>query len=226
MAIVHDNLIHIHQQMAAACSRSGRSLQEVELVAVTKTVPVSRIREAIDAGVRVIGENRVQEAADKANELDRVVVWHLVGHLQSNKIKRACEIFSVIESVDSLRLAKEIDARAGQLGRTIEVLLEVNTSGEPSKYGLAPEKVILLAKEIALCKHIRLTGLMTVAAFLPDPQEVRPCFRLLRTLRNELQHQGVPLRHLSMGMSNDFEQAIEEGATLVRLGRALFGERT
>ncbi|OPZ71494.1 MAG: hypothetical protein BWY83_01126 [bacterium ADurb.Bin478] len=226
MAIVQENLSHIHQQMAAACSRSGRSLQEVELVAVTKTVPVSRIREAIDAGVRVLGENRVQEAADKANELDREVVWHLVGHLQSNKVKRACEIFSVIESVDSLRLAKEIDARAGQLGRTIEVLLEVNTSNEPSKFGVAPEQVIPLAKEIALYKHIRLTGLMTVAAFLPDPQEVRPCFRLLRTLRNELQHQGVPLKHLSMGMSNDFEQAIEEGATLVRLGRALFGERT
>ncbi|NLP11375.1 YggS family pyridoxal phosphate-dependent enzyme, partial [bacterium] len=143
MAIVHENLIHIRQQIAAACLRSGRAVQEVELVAVTKTVPTSRIREAIDAGVRVIGENRVQEAADKAKELDREVVWHLVGHLQSNKVKRACEIFSVIESVDSLQVAKEIDTRAGQLGRTIEVLLEVNTSGEPSKYGVAPENTVL-----------------------------------------------------------------------------------
>jgi len=226
MAGVKSNFEAVQKRIGAACQRCVRDAQDVQVVAISKTMPVSVLREAVTVGIRMVGENRVQEAAAKIAEIGRPVAWHLVGHLQSNKVRRALELFDVIQSVDSALLARELDFRAGQMPRMVEVLMEVNTSAEPSKYGVRPEEADRLAKEIARCKNLRLTGLMTVGAWVVDAQQVRPCFQLLREIRDGLNRQGLDLVHLSMGMSNDFEQAIEEGATLIRLGRALFGERT
>jgi PLP dependent protein len=226
MGIIKNNIEQIQQQVFSACRRCHRSAEDVQLVAITKTIPVAHIQEAINAGIKIVGENRVQEASEKYTDIRAVVSWHLVGHLQSNKVKRALEIFEVIESVDSIHLADEIDYRAGQMQRVVQVFMEVNTSGEKSKYGVQPEDARMLAQKISLHKNIRLSGLMTVGAFLQDPEEVRPCFIMLREIRDELQKSGLTVPHLSMGMSNDFEPAIEEGATLIRIGRALFGERT
>jgi len=225
MTDVRDNIERVREQVRSACLRSHRSAQDVHVVAVSKTVPTAKIRQAINAGLRVMGENRVQEATAKIAEIGPGVVWHLVGHLQQNKVRHAVELFTVIESVDSIALARALSQRATQLQRVLQVMLEVNTSGEASKFGVQPEQAVTVAKEISVLENIRLTGLMTVGALVADPQEARPCFRMLSELRDDMRRQGLALEHLSMGMSNDFEQAIEEGATLIRLGRALFGER-
>lgn len=225
MDFIKNNIEQAHQQIADACRRSGRLPTAVQIMAITKTVAVPQIREALAAGISLIGENRVQEAADKYNEIGTEATWHLVGHLQTNKVKRACEIFSVIQAVDSLRLAEEIDERAAHVQRVMEILIEVNTSGEDSKFGVRPEEAAGLAFKISGFKNIKLTGLMTIGAFLADAEQVRPCFKILREIRDDLQKRGLAVPHLSMGMSNDYVQAVEEGATLIRLGRALFGER-
>lgn len=225
---VKENLYHIQDRIAAACARVGRSQHDVNIVAVSKTVGADKILEAIDAGVEMIGENRVQEAWAKFQEIGPSVQWHLVGHLQTNKVKQALQFFNVIQSVDSLHLASEISKRAVMLGCSVEVLVEVNTSGEESKFGQRPELVVDFVAQIAQLKNISVTGLMTIGAFLPDPEEVRPCFVKLRKLLERINTQkieNVKMRHLSMGMTNDFEVAVEEGATLVRIGRAIFGER-
>jgi PLP dependent protein len=226
---IADNVRAVMARIEEAADRSLRDAQDVRLVAVTKTVPSARIVEAIEAGVTCIGENRVQEAERKFAELDLSVEKHLVGHLQTNKVREALALFDVIESVDSMKLAREISNRAEATGEAAEVLVEVNTSGEESKHGLAPGEAAGAIEQMAGLKGLRIVGLMTVGAFLPDPEDVRPCFRRLREVRDDVEERvipGVRMAHLSMGMTNDFEVAIEEGATLIRVGRAIFGERT
>ncbi len=208
----------VQRRIATACLRAGRSPQEVTIVAVTKGFPPHAIREAWEAGIRHFGENRVQEAAIKIPQLsDLPAIWHMVGHLQTNKVKRALALFHTIDSVDSVHLAQEISKRAQG---TVPILLEVNVAGEASKFGFAPQEVLREAERVAALPHLDVRGLMTVAPLAPHPEEVRPIFRRLRELA-----QALGLRELSMGMSDDYEVAIEEGATMVRLGRAIFGPR-
>jgi pyridoxal phosphate enzyme (YggS family) len=218
----------MQERITAAAERVGRDGRAVQIVAVSKTKPVIQILEAIDAGVTDIGENRVQEAVGKYDQIDRPAKWHLVGHLQRNKVRQALPIFDLVHSVDSLRLLAEIDQRSVQLDCQTEVLVQVNTSGEPSKYGLVPDAVFDFIENALDYAHVRIKGLMTIGAFLPDPEAVRPSFVLLRTLQEKIGEQrfeGVEMEYLSMGMTNDFEVAIEEGANLVRIGTAIFGER-
>lgn len=221
-----ERLDAINQRIAAACQRAGRDFFEVTLIAVSKTVEPARIRLAIEAGVRVLGENRVQEAAAKMPELATIVAehqvqWHLIGHLQSNKARRAVELFSTIQTVDSFKLAERLNAIAGEAGKRLPVFIEVNLGAESSKEGATPDEVLPLSERAATLAHLEVKGLMAVPPFFDDPEAVRPFFRRLRNLRDQAQ-----LKELSMGMSHDFEVAIEEGATVVRIGTALFGERT
>ena len=198
-------------------------------MAVSKTQPVSAIEAALRAGVTTLGENRVQEAEEKFGALAAPATWHLVGHLQRNKVKKALEMFELIQSVDSLRLAREIGKRAVASGSTSRVLLQVNTSGAESQFGLQPEEAFDLVSQASEVEGIRIEGLMTIGAFLPDPESVRPCFVLLREVRDRISEAripGVAMDTLSMGMTSDFEVAIEEGATLVRVGTAIFGARS
>jgi pyridoxal phosphate enzyme (YggS family) len=208
----------IRERVARAAERAGRSPAEVTIVAVSKTFPTQAIEEAAAAGIAHIGENRVQEAAAKIPSLRHLpVTWHMLGHLQTNKARTALDLFDIIQSVDSLRLAEALSRRAE---RDVPVLLEVNVAGEASKFGLSPQQVAETAEAIARLPHLDVRGLMTIAPWVSDPEEVRPVFRELRRLRDAL---GLP--ELSMGMTDDFEVAIEEGATIVRIGRAIFGER-
>jgi pyridoxal phosphate enzyme (YggS family) len=217
---IAENLSRIRERVADACRRAGRSPDEITIVAVTKTFPPEAVAEAYRAGLTDIGENRVQEAASKIPLVEAMGVrprWHLVGHLQTNKAKTALGLFAIIHSVDSLRLAEAISRRAVA---TVPVLLEVNVAGESTKFGFAPQEVAEAAASIAALPNLDVRGLMTVAPFTADPEEVRPVFRRLRELRDEI---GLP--ELSMGMTDDFEVAIEEGATILRIGRAIFGAR-
>ncbi len=211
--------------MRAAADRSGRRIEDVRLVAVTKGVDPERIREALALGIVDLGENRIQEALPKIAALGPAPRWHLVGHLQRNKVGRAIEVFALIHSVDSVRLAEEIARRAGVLGRDIPVLLQVNVAGEPGKHGFAPEEVRDAAPRIAGSPGVRVRGLMTIAPLADDPETVRPMFRRLRRLSEEVRAEVSDADELSMGMSQDYEVAIEEGATLIRVGRAIFGGR-
>jgi len=224
---IADNVQAVRTRIEAACDRAFRDPADVRLVAVTKAVDAAGIVEAIEAGIDCIGENRIQEAARKFDGLPPVE-RHLVGHLQTNKVKRALELFDVIQSIDSARLAREVSIRSEADGHRTPVLVEVNTSGEESKYGLDPDETLAAIEEMADLGGIEVVGLMTIGAFLPDPEDVRPCFQRLRAIRDEIEDRvipGVRMEHLSMGMTNDFEVAIEEGATIVRVGRAIFGER-
>lgn len=219
-------LQEVRFRIAAACARARRAPSEVTLVAVTKTVPAERIAELVAAGHRTLGENRVQEALAKIETLGPSVEWHLVGHLQRNKARAAVGRFGLIHSVDDLELAREIDRRASAAGLVQKVLLQVNVAEEPSKHGAAPSAVASLAEGLVELPHLELRGLMVIPPPADDPEEVRPWFRRLVELRDVLAGRlGRPLPELSMGMSDDFEAAVEEGATLVRVGRALFGER-
>jgi pyridoxal phosphate enzyme (YggS family) len=214
------NVRQVRERIARACERAGRSPEEVTLIAVTKGFPAAAAAEAVAAGVRDLGENRVQEAEGKIDALAVMGVdatWHLIGHLQTNKAKTAVRRFAIIHSVDSFRLAQALSRRAQ--GR-VPILLEVNVAQEASKYGLAPAEVPQALAAIAELPNLDVRGLMTVAPLTDDPERVRPVFRQLRELRD-----GLGLRELSMGMTDDFEVAIEEGATMVRVGRAIFGER-
>src|SRR5579863_7203756 len=226
---IEQNIAQIRERIAAACQRSGRSVAQVKLVAVSKTVPPDRIRLAYDAGVRDFGENRVQEAEAKRPLLsDLTATWHLIGHLQSNKARPARELFHWVHSVDSLRLATKLDKSAVCSGERLQVLLEVNLGDEPSKSGAKENEVLQLAEQIGGLETLELRGLMTVPPFLENPGQVRPYFRRLRELAAKIESArlpGVSMNDLSMGMSHDFEVAIEEGATIVRVGTAIFGER-
>ncbi len=225
---IQKNVQAIRERMAAACHRSGRSADEVTLVAVTKTVGAEQVEAVIAAGVTVIGENRVQEATAKKQAVSSEASWHLIGHLQTNKVKKALKIFDLIESVDSEHLAEKIQQESEKLQRTVDVFIQVNTSGEQSKFGVAPEHALSLVRSVSKLPNLRLRGLMTIGALSDDEDRIRSCFRMLRQIREQvvaLNLPGVSMEHLSMGMTNDFEIAIEEGATLIRIGRALFGER-
>ncbi len=217
---IERNIQEVTSRIAQACERAGRSADEITLVAITKTVEPSAIRAAFQAGVRQFGENRVQEAKAKLGELENIrsrSTWHMVGHLQTNKVKTAIELFDIIQSVDSLRLAEFLSRHAQE---TIPILLEVNMAGEATKGGFAADEVSQAIKKIGLMPNLEIKGLMTIAPLVRNPEEIRPVFRRLRELRDSL-----GLERLSMGMTDDFEVAIEEGATIVRIGRAIFGER-
>lgn len=207
----------------------GRDPQSVRLVAVNKTVSVERVREAVAAGVDTLGENYIQEARAKIEALAALpVAWHFIGHLQSNKAKYAVRLFELIHTVDSLKLAAELDRQAARVGKTQRVLVQVNVSGEASKSGASETEASRLVEEIAKLAHLSVEGLMTMPPFFDQPVKARPFFGALRRLRDNIQQRrlpGVDLRELSMGMTGDFEVAIAEGATLVRIGTALFGER-
>ncbi len=225
---IADNVREVLGRIEAAAARALRDPGDVKLVTVTKTVEPARIIEAIEAGATCIGENRVQEAERKFKGGLPPVEKHLVGHLQTNKVRKALPLFDMIQSVDSVRLAREISTVCESTGTEIDVLVEVNTSGEETKFGLGPDETVEAIEEMADLPGLRILGLMTIGAFLPDPEDVRPCFRRLRELRNTIEERvipGVSMEHLSMGMTNDYEVAIEEGATIVRVGRAIFGER-
>lgn len=220
---IRANLARIQQRIAGAARRAGRDPAEVELVAVTKNRSLEQIRAVLACGDFVLGENRVQEALGKIPQLPPDVRWHLIGHLQRNKAKQAAANFALIHSLDSRRLAEALQRAADAQDRTVEALIEVNVSGEESKFGLAPGEVEpLLAAVARSFDRLRVRGLMTMAPFVDDPETVRPCFRALRQLRDRLAAQQYDLPHLSMGMTNDYAVAVEEGATMVRIGTAIF----
>lgn len=221
----------VFRRISHAAMRAGRNPEEVKLVAVTKTVSSDRIREAIDLGLRIFGESRVQEAEKKilSEELkgDRhLLQWHFIGHLQVNKAKTAVQLFDLIHSVDSQHLASEVDGRAGQLGKVQRVLLQVKLADEPAKHGVPEEGVGELIRSVSRLKHVRLEGLMAIPPFAADAERSRDYYRRLACLRDRLQGEGFHLPELSMGMSHDYQVAVEEGATLVRVGTAIFGERS
>ena len=226
-----DNLKEIYRKMAHAAMRAGREPSEVRLIAVTKTVSPDLIRKAVDVGLREFGENRVQEAhmkvkSDELRERGERIAWHLIGHLQKNKVKNAVGLFDLIHSVDSLELAEDIDRQAAHISKVQRILVQVKLSEEETKYGLPEDELFSLLGRISALKNISIEGLMTMPPFFDDPEKTRPYFRKLATLRDGAQKKGFSLAGLSMGMSHDFEVAIEEGATMVRVGTALFGERS
>jgi pyridoxal phosphate enzyme (YggS family) len=231
MASIRENLLRVKERIAEAAIRAGRDPRYVNLVAVSKTVETARIREAIEAGATILGENYVQEAQKKIEEISqigeigRAVSWHFIGHLQSNKAKVAVRLFDMIHSIDSLSLAQDLDRRAEKESKVVKVMVEVNLSGENTKFGEDEEKAFNLAKGIFGLSHLSLEGLMTMPPFFDLPEKSRPYFVKLRTLREKMVKEGIPVKDLSMGMSNDFEIAIEEGATYVRVGTAIFGQR-
>lgn len=221
------NLHQVQERIARAAERAGRDPGEITLVAVTKTVPVEVIRQAYGLGLRDFGENRVEEALPKARDLPPDIRWHCIGHVQRRKARLAVELAHLLHSVDSVRLAQRLQRFCEELERDLPILLEVNLSGEETKYGFRPEEVAPAVPEIAACTRLRIQGLMTIAPLVTDPEEARPCFRALRELRDALatRYPDLDWHHLSMGMTGDFEVAVEEGATLVRIGQAIFGPR-
>ena len=235
--LVAENIVRVREQIAAAARRAARNPEEITLMGVSKTFPVERIREAYAAGLRVFGENRVQEFAAKADALHdlRDTEWHLIGHLQTNKAAKAAELFHAVDSVDSVRMAEKLNACAESAGKTLSVLIEINIGGEQAKSGVAPnsdeqgsdelEKILRGAPRWG---NLNIHGLMTVPPYAEDPEGSRPYFRQLRQIRDSIAARNLPqigMAALSMGMSHDFEVAIEEGATCVRVGTAIFGER-
>jgi PLP dependent protein len=220
MTDIRANLDRVRERVARAAERAGRRASDVLLIGVSKTVEVARIRQAIDAGVAALGENRVQEARDKVSEIGRPVPWHLIGHLQTNKVRDALELFDVIHSLDRLDLAKELDKRARPRGQPVDVLVEVNVAAEASKDGVAPDGLGELLEAVAAMPSLKVRGLMAIPPEAKDPDDSRVWFRALRKLG---ERHGF--KELSMGMSGDFEVAIEEGATMVRVGTAIFGPR-
>ncbi len=217
----------VRARMSAACARVGRAPAEVKLLAVTKTMPAERVREAVACGLTLFGENRVQEAQAKIPLCPGRLSWHLVGHLQRNKTAAAVELFDMIHSVDSVRLLETVDRCAAAAGKIMPVCLEVNVSGESSKYGMPPADVAAAVVAANHLNNVNVVGLMTIPPFSPEPEKARPFFRRLREIRDEV-HRAlqISLTELSMGMTGDFEVAIEEGATYIRVGTALFGERS
>jgi len=228
MSTIEENIKNLKESIAKAGERAGKNPEEIVLVAVSKTVEPERIREALSHGIKIIGENRVQEAEEKFKKIPEKFEKHLVGHLQTNKAKKAIELFDLIQSVDSLKLAEELSRRAQQKGRVMDVLVEVNTSCEPTKFGLEPDEVTDFMKKVRDLEGMKVKGLMTVGLFSSDMDEVRPCFKRLKKTFNELKAKDIPgieMKYLSMGMTQDYEVAIEEGANMVRIGTAVFGKR-
>jgi len=225
---IHENILSLRSRITAAAVAAGRDSADVRLVAVSKTKPASMVEEAFHAGQTVFGENYVQELAAKAREVTSPVEWHFIGHLQSNKVRQIAGIVSMIHSVDRLSLAEEIDRQWGRLERTCDVLVQVNVSGEKSKSGTTTDEAVGLVRAVAALPHLRVRGLMTMPPFFDDPDAARPCFRELRRLALQIDERAIPgvsMGELSMGMSGDFVAAVAEGATLVRIGSAIFGGR-
>jgi pyridoxal phosphate enzyme (YggS family) len=222
-------LDQIKERIRQAAETSGRDADSVRLVAVSKTVPTDIVRQALEIGVTILGENYVQEAQKKFQTLVQYPAsWHFIGHLQSNKAKYAVRLFDMIHSVDSLKLALELDKQAAKLGKIQQILVQVNISGEETKSGIAADETMALITAISQMKNLSLKGLMTMPPYFYQPEKVRPFFAALRKLRDQINEQHIPnvsIEELSMGMTGDFEVAIEEGATLVRIGTAIFGER-
>ena len=236
MSAVKENLLRVMERIERAARKAGRDPNDIKLVAVSKTVEAARIKEAIEAGVSILGENYVQEAQKKIEEIGRPacterfgegrpVSWHFIGHLQSNKAKYAIYLFDMIHSLDSLPLAEELNRRAEQADQVIKVMIEVNLSKEATKFGADEEMVLNLAKRIQSLKHLSLEGLMTMPPYFDSPEMSRPYYIALRELKMRMVQEGIPMTELSMGMSNDFWIAIEEGATYVRVGTGIFGAR-
>jgi hypothetical protein len=222
--IIRDNVAQIRESIAHACWRAGRSSSEIKILAATKSRSVREIEMALDAGIRLIGENTVQEAKAKFSQLSRSPEKHLIGHLQTNKVKTALELFDLIQSVDSLKLAQEIEKRAAPMNKTVPVLIEVNIGGEASKFGVAHEATRTLCEQIAELSQVKIQGLMTVAPYVMNPENVRSYFHEMRELFDSLDNiSSVEKKWLSMGMSQDYEIAIEAGANLIRIGTAIFG---
>lgn len=228
---VKENLENIIERVEKACKKAGRDPDSVTIIPVTKTVETERIKEALDCGFNAIAENKVQEAEEKVPLLEvhrSRPIWHFVGHLQSNKVNKVVRFASMIQSVDRMKIVKKLNKRLGKLEKKMPVLIQVNVSGEESKYGLHPADTLAFIEKAATYEHVEIKGLMTIGLFSDDWPRVRKGFRLLRELRDKVQAKniaGVEMEILSMGMTNDFEIAIEEGATMVRVGRAIFGER-
>lgn len=223
---MQDNLDSIHQRIRAVCERAGRAPESVTLMAVSKSHPPETVRAAADCGQVFFGENKVQEAKAKIPLCPGKLRWHFIGHLQSNKVRDAVDLFEMVQGVDSLALAREISKRCEQAAKTLPILLEVNVAGEASKFGYAPERLLAELNELNALPKIEIHGLMAIPPFAPVAEKARPYFRRLRELKTACEQVlGTPLPQLSMGMSGDFEVAIEEGATLVRIGTALFGPR-
>jgi pyridoxal phosphate enzyme (YggS family) len=227
--IVKNRIDAIVERMHAAAVIANRAPESARLVAVSKTVPADRVRQAIEAGITLLGENYIQEAREKIDALSGMgAVWHFIGHLQRNKAKYAVRLFDLIHSVDSIRLARELDKQAAKHGKVQDVLIQVNTGKEASKSGVYEEDALSLVREASRLEHIAIKGLMTMPPYFNAPEKVRPYFRSLRELSRRIRSEnlpGVSMNELSMGMTGDFEAAIQEGATLVRIGTALFGER-
>jgi len=225
MLTIKENLLRVRERIERAAQQAGRDPREIKLVAASKTVEVARIKEAVEAGVSILGENYVQEAQKKIEALGKPVSWHFIGHLQSNKAKYAIRLFDVIHSIDSIPLAEELNRRAEQPDRVVKVMIEVNLSKEATKFGTDEERMLNLARRIQTFKHLSLEGLMTMPPYFDSPEMSRPYYVALRELKERMTKEGIPMKELSMGMSNDFEIAIEEGATYIRVGTAIFGPR-
>jgi len=223
--MIPENLKSVRQRIATCCEKIGRPPKDVTLVCVTKEASANEVNEVLGLGMRDLGENRVQELVAKHKVIGDRAVWHLVGHLQTNKVRDAVKIASLIHSVDSVKLASHIDKEAAKLNKVQNILIQVNTSGETTKFGISPDDIFDLLKEVVLYHNINIKGLMTIAPEVDDPEEARPYFRALRELRDKIMNLKLITYNLqlSMGMTNDFEVAIEEGSNMVRLGRAIFG---
>jgi len=225
---VRANIERVRSLIAGAASRVGRKASDVRLMAVTKAVDDERIMEAIGAGVDIIGENYVQEAKRKIEKMGRSIEWHMIGYLQSNKAKYAVKLFDLIHSVDRIDLASELDKRAAAQGTVTPILIEINVSGEKTKSGVPYDSALQLVRDISSLENLSTQGLMTMAPWFDNPEDARPYFRALRELRDRIVDEDInraEMRELSMGMSGDYEVAVEEGATIVRIGRSIFGER-
>lgn len=226
--MIKENLAAVEQNMKAACERAGRAREEVMLIAVSKTKPVSMLKEVYDTGIRTFGENKVQEMCQKMDELPEDIRWHMIGHLQRNKVKYIVGRVALIHSVDTYRLAEEINIQAKKKNITVPILVEVNIAGEESKFGTSAEDAMLLVEEIARLENVRIEGLMTIAPNVSDAEDNRLYFRKIKQLSVDITNKNihnVSMKILSMGMTGDYMVAIEEGATMVRVGTGIFGER-
>lgn len=226
--MLNENLQTVEEKITSACARAGRNRDDVTLIAVSKTKPVSMLQEAYDLGVRVFGENKVQEIREKYEVLPKDIEWHMIGHLQTNKVKYIIDKVSLIHSVDSLKLAEVIEREAEKQNKIVDILLEVNVAGEESKFGLKPDDVIPMVEKIEKYSHLRMRGLMTIAPFVNNPEKNRGIFADLQKLYVDIKDKNIDngnVSILSMGMTNDYEVAIEEGATMVRIGTGIFGAR-
>jgi len=225
---VRANIERVRSVIAGAAMRAGRKAPDVRLMAVTKTVDDDRIMEAIEAGVDIIGESYVQEAKRKIEKMGRKIEWHMIGYLQSNKAKYAVKLFDMIHSVGRMDLAVELDRRARAQNMAMKILIEINVSGEKTKSGIPYEEAVQLVRDISSLENLSIQGLMTMAPWFDNPEDARPYFRVLRELRDRIVDEDIShaeMRELSMGMSGDYEVAVEEGSTIVRIGRSIFGER-